>query len=198
MLAIGALTLLGLVMMTSASISIADRTAHEPLHYLERQAIGIGLGLLAALVMMTIPCAVWERMALPLLVLALVLLVLVLIPGIGHEVNGSRRWLRLGIMNFQASELARVLLLIVSRKLRSAKTSGAEGRPQRLSAPLMVLMAAAGLLLLEPDFGAATVLLATGLGMLFLAGVKLRHFFALVAIAARRHGGHRRQLSRIA
>jgi cell division protein FtsW len=183
LLAIGALTLLGLVMMTSASISIADRTAHEPLYYLERQAIGIGLGLLAALVMMTIPCAVWERIALPLLVVALILLIIVLIPGIGHEVNGSRRWLRLGIMNFQASELARVLLLIYLASYVVRKQAELKDNLKGFLRPLMVLTAAAGLLLLEPDFGAATVLLATGMGMLYLAGVKLRHFFALAAIA---------------
>ena len=135
LLAIGALILLlGLVMMTSASISIADRTAHEPLHYLERQAIGIGLGLLAALVMMTIPTRRLGANRTATALLALVLLVLVLIPGIGHEVNGSRRWLRLGIMNFQASELARVLLLIYLASYVVRKQAELKDEPQRLSA----------------------------------------------------------------
>src|SRR5690606_15850807 len=88
------LLLLGLAMMTSASIAIADRQVHEPLHYLERQAMGVVLGLVAALIAMAIPSNVWERLAIPLLMLAFLFLVIVLIPGIGHEVNGSRRWLR--------------------------------------------------------------------------------------------------------
>ncbi len=73
--------------------------------------VGVALGLFAAAVAMVIPTTVWERLSLPLLLLAFLLLVIVLIPGIGHEVNGSRRWLRAGFLNFQASELARVLLL---------------------------------------------------------------------------------------
>jgi cell division protein FtsW len=94
MLTVAALLLLGLVMMTSASIAIADRQGHEPLHYLDRQLVGVGLGLLCAVIAMVIPTTVWERLSLPLLLLAFAFLIVVLIPGLGHEVNGSRRWLR--------------------------------------------------------------------------------------------------------
>ncbi|HKQ14171.1 MAG TPA: FtsW/RodA/SpoVE family cell cycle protein, partial [Steroidobacteraceae bacterium] len=104
LLTVGALLLLGLVMMTSASISIADKQVHEPLHYLERQMVGVVLGLVAAVIAMMIPTSVWERISLPLLLLAFLFLLMVLIPGIGHEVNGSRRWLRAGFLNFQGSE----------------------------------------------------------------------------------------------
>ena len=112
------------------------------------------------------------------------LLIIVLIPGIGHEVNGSRRWLRAGFMNFQASELARVLLLMYLASYVVRRQAELKEDLQGFLKPLGVLMGAALLLLLEPDFGAATVLMATGLGVLFLAGVKLRHFLALVALAA--------------
>jgi cell division protein FtsW len=183
LLTVGALLLLGLVMMTSASISIADKQAHEPLHYFERQMVGVALGLFAAAVAMVIPTTVWERLSLPLLLLAFVLLVIVLIPGIGHEVNGSRRWLRAGFLNFQASELARVLLLSYLASYMVRKQAELKQDLKGFLKPLAVLMGASLLLLLEPDFGAATVLMATGLGLLFLAGVKLRHFAALVAIA---------------
>ena len=176
--------LMGLVMVTSASISVADRQMHEPLYYLGRQSIGLSLGLIAAMVMMFIPTHVWERLAMPLLLLAFLFLVLVLIPGIGHEVNGSRRWLRAGIMNFQASELARVLLLVYLASYVVRRQAELKADLRGFLKPLAILMAAAALLLLEPDFGAATVLMTTGLGVLFLAGVKLRHFLALVAIAA--------------
>lgn len=183
-LATAGILLLGLVMVTSASISVADRQMHEPLYFLARQSIGLSLGLLAAIFMMFVPTSVWERMAMPLLLLGFLFLILVLIPGLGHEVNGSRRWLRAGFMNFQASELARVLLLTYLCSYVVRKQSELKEKLSGFLKPLGILMAAAALLLIEPDFGAATVLVATGLGVLFLAGVKLRHFLALVAIAA--------------
>jgi cell division protein FtsW len=181
---VASILLLGLVMMTSASITIADRQVQEPLYYLERQGTGVMLGILAAIIAMMIPSTLWERVAIPLLILAIFFLVLVLIPGLGHEVNGSRRWLRLGLMNFQASELARVLLLTYLASYVVRRQAELKESIKGFLKPLGILIGAAGLLLLEPDFGAATVLMATGLGVLFVAGVKLRHFFALVAIAA--------------
>ena len=184
LLATAGIVLLGLVMVTSASISVADRQMHEPLHYLQRQGVGLMLGVLAAAVMISIPTDLWERMAMPLLLIGFALLVLVLIPGLGHEVNGSRRWLRLGFMNFQASEMARVLLLTYLASYVVRRQAELKDELKGFLKPLGVLMGAAGLLLLEPDFGAATVLMATGLGVLFLAGVKLRHFIALVTLAA--------------
>lgn len=184
LLTVAGILLLGLVMMTSASISIADKQLHEPLHYFERQMLGVTLGLLAACIAMAIPTGVWERLGLPLLLLAFLLLLIVLLPGIGHEVNGSRRWLRAGIMNFQASELARVLLLAYLSTYVVRRQSELKQDLKGFLKPLGVLMGAALLLLLEPDFGAATVLMAAGLALLFLAGVKLRHFLALVALAS--------------
>ena len=133
---------------------------------------------------MMIPTNVWERLAIPLLVLAFLFLVIVLIPGVGHEVNGSRRWLRLGLMNFQASELARVLLLTYLASYIVRRQAELKENIKGFLKPLGILIGAGGLLLLEPDFGAATVLMATGLGVLFTAGVKLRHFIALVTLAA--------------
>ncbi|HLS82910.1 MAG TPA: putative lipid II flippase FtsW, partial [Steroidobacter sp.] len=177
------LLLLGLVMMTSASVSIADRQVHEPLHYLQRQATGVALGLLAAVAAMSVPTRVWERLAAPLLVLGLAFLVIVLIPGVGHEVNGSRRWLRMGAMNFQSSELARVLLLTWLAGYVVRRQAELKQDLKGFLKPLGMLLFAAALLLLQPDFGAATVLTVSGLGVLFVAGVKLRHFLALVAFA---------------
>jgi cell division protein FtsW len=183
LLIVGAIVLLGLVMMTSASISVADRSAHEPFHFLERQSVGVALGIVCCGIMLLIPTQVWERLAFPLLIVAIVLLVAVLIPGLGHEVNGSRRWLRFG-SSFQPSELARVLLLTYLASYVVRRQTELKDELKGFLKPLGVLMFAALLLLLEPDFGAATVLLATGLAVLFLAGVKLRHFLALVLLAA--------------
>jgi cell division protein FtsW len=184
-LAVVALLLLGLVAMTSASIGIAaasERLDHESLYFFWRQGRFVLLGLVGAGVMMRVPSAVWERLAFPLLVAAFVLLIIVLIPGIGVVEGGARRWLKFGGFGFQASELARVFLLIY---VASYVVRRQEELTQELPGfikPLAVLFAAVGLLLLEPDYGAAAILLATGLGVLFLAGVRLRYYSAIAAL----------------
>lgn len=179
--AVGGLLLLGIVMVTSASITVAAAQLGDPFYYLKRQLLFTVLGMMAAGLACVMPTALWERLALPLLIATFVMLVAVLIPGIGHTVNGSRRWLRFGFMNFQPSELARVLLLMYLASYIVRKQSELQESIQGFVKPLAVLVLAAALLLIEPDFGAATVLLATGMGMLLLAGVKLRHFFTLLA-----------------
>jgi cell division protein FtsW len=172
---VAALLLVGLVMVASASIGVSDRDLGTPFHYFQRQLAFVCLGLVAAAVAVCIPTVLWDRYSKLLMGVAFLLLVLVLVPGIGHEVNGSRRWIRLGFMNFQVSELARVLLLsyVASYAVRRADELRADFKG--FIKPVAVLVGAAVLLLLEPDFGAATVLMATGLAVLFLAGVRIRH-----------------------
>jgi cell division protein FtsW len=182
-LVVAGLLLVGLVMVASSSIATAEREFGNPFYYLERQFLAVFLGLISAGIAMLIPSTVWERLSFPLLLLAFLLLVLVLIPGVGSEINGSRRWIPLGFLNLQVSEVTRVLLLTYLASYIVRRQSDLKDNLQAFLRPLGILMLAALCLLLEPDFGAATVLMATGLGMLFLAGVKLRHFFALVAIA---------------
>jgi len=106
-----ALLLIGLVMVASASIGISERELGEPFFYFQRQLFFVLIGLAAAVIGVSVPTRVWEQQSIWLLVGAFLLLILVLMPGLAHEVNGSRRWIRLGLMNFQASELARVMLL---------------------------------------------------------------------------------------
>jgi len=179
-----AITLLGLVMVTSASVSIASKDSGEAFYYLERQLILMFSGGAAAAFLFCIRTELLERLSMPLLVTAIVLLLLVFIPGLGHMVNGSRRWVRLLGLNFQASELARVLVLIylasyaVRRETELRTTFGGLGKP------LLLLGFVGALLLAEPDFGAATVLFATGFGLLFLAGARLRYVIAMTVIAA--------------
>jgi len=172
---VAALLLVGLVMVASASIGVSDRDLGTPFHYFQRQLGFVFLGLVAAVVAVCIPTVLWDKYSKVLMGVAFLLLLLVLVPGIGHEVNGSRRWVRLGFMNFQVSELARVLLLsyVASYAVRRADELRADFKG--FIKPVAVLVGAAVLLLIEPDFGAATVLMATGLAVLFLAGVKIRH-----------------------
>jgi cell division protein FtsW len=142
----------------------------------------VGLGLVAATIAMTIPTAVWEKYSMVLLGLGVALLVIVLVPGLGHEVNGSRRWLRLGIMNFQVSELARVLLLTYVASYAVRRADELRASFKGFIRPVAVLGGAAVLLLLEPDFGAATVLLATGVAVLFLAGARITHLLVPIVL----------------
>jgi len=179
---IAAIVLLGLVMVTSASITIADRDSGDPFAFLERQLILVVMGLGAAALMFLVPIARLEQLAMPLLLAAGVLLLAVLIPGLGHVVNGSRRWLRLAGFNFQVSEAARVLTLIYLAsycvRFEPALRSGLAG----LARPLGLLAVMALLLLLEPDFGAASVLFVAGFGLLYLAGAQLRWVGAAVLL----------------
>jgi len=172
---VAALLLVGLVMVASAGIGISDREMGAPFFYFQRQLMYVGLGLVAAMVAMTIPTAIWEKYSMVLLGVGLALLVVVLVPGIGHEVNGSRRWVRLGFMNFQVSELARVLLLTYVASYAVRRADELRSDFAGFVRPVLVLGGAAVLLLAEPDFGAATVLLATGIAVLFLAGARLTH-----------------------
>jgi cell division protein FtsW len=174
--------LLGLVMVTSASITIAGRDG-DPFAYLERQVVLVLLGLVAAAASFALPTRRLEQAAVPLLWVAIALLLALFVPGLGHLVNGSRRWLRIAGLNFQASEAARVLTLIYlasyAVRYEEALRSGFGG----LARPLGLLAVIALLLLLEPDFGAASVLFLTGFGVLFLAGARLRWVLAMLLAA---------------
>jgi cell division protein FtsW len=179
---VAALLLIGLVMVASASIGVSDRELGAPFFYLQRQLMYVGLGLAAAAFVVMIPTVVWEKYSMVLLAIAFALLCLVLVPGLGHEVNGSRRWLRLGFMNFQVSELARVLLLTYLASYAVRRGDELLSDFKGFMKPVAVLAAAAVLLLAEPDFGAATVLMATGLAVLFLAGVRIHHLLVPVVV----------------
>jgi cell division protein FtsW len=174
--------LLGLVMVTSASISIAARSG-GPFYYLERQLLLTIAGLAAAAVLCAVPTELLQKYATPLLALAGFLLVIVLIPGLGHVVNGSRRWIRLAGFNLQASEVARVLVLIYLASYAVRREKELRSSFAGLAKPLGLVTLFCFALLLEPDFGAATVLFATGFGLLFLAGAQLRWVLALVLAA---------------
>jgi len=181
---VAALLLIGLVMVASASIGVSDREMSAPFYYFQRQLMFVGLGLVGATIAVAVPTTVWEKYSMALLGVGVALLIVVLIPGIGYEVNGSRRWVRLGFMNFQVSEVARVLLLtyVASYAVRRADELRTDFKG--FLRPVLVLGGAAVLLLLEPDFGAATVLLATGIAVLFLAGARITHLLVPVLVGA--------------
>jgi len=181
---VSAIVLLGLIMVTSASISIASRNGGDAFAYLERQLILCLVGFVLAAMVFCVRTEFLEKMAWPLLIAAVVLLFLVLIPGLGHVVNGSRRWIRLLGFNFQVSELARVLTVIVIASYAVRRESGLRSTAMGLIKPVGLLMFIALLLLAEPDFGAASVLFITGFGILFIAGARLRYVLMTAAAGA--------------
>ena len=178
-----ALLVLGTVMVSSASISLADRDMGEPLFFLLRQLGAIAIGFIAAVIVMLIPTELWFRMNWLLLLGAMVLLVSVFLPGLGHTVNGSTRWLDLGGITLQPSEPARICLTLylASYVVRHQQDMGAS--LLGFLKPMLVVALACWLLLRQPDFGAAVVLTATSFGILFIGGARLRDF-ALCLFAA--------------
>jgi cell division protein FtsW len=184
LLAVSALLALGLLMVGSASISIADRQLGAPFHYLLRQIAYVGMGVLLAFITVQIPLAAWQRLGPMLLLISLALLLLVLIPGVGRNVNGATRWLSLGVFNLQVSELAKAALIIYAAGYLVRRGDEVRTTVKGFLKPLGLLVVFALLLLAQPDFGALVVLGATLLGMLFLAGVRLWLFGLLVTVAA--------------
>jgi cell division protein FtsW len=178
-----AIVLFGLVMVTSASVSIASQESGQPFFYLERQLLLTATGIVCGALLFALPTERLERIAPALLAVAIVLLMLVLVPGVGHAVNGSRRWLHLGPFSFQVSELARVLVLIFIASYAVRREEQLRDSLAGLCKPLGLLFLVGALLLAEPDFGAATVLFATGFGLLFLAGARLRYVIAMTVLA---------------
>jgi cell division protein FtsW len=183
---------LGLVMVYSASIAMAEASAHtgyRAWYFLARHAVFLAIGLAAAFVAFQVPVKVWQRSAIWLFVGGAVLLVLVLVPGIGKSVNGSKRWLSLVVVNIQPSEFMKLaaVLYAASYAVRKAAFLHAE-QPLRQTllrgfAPLSAVMVLiGGLLLLEPDFGAFVVILAIAFGILFLGGLDWRLFLGLVLL----------------
>ncbi len=171
-----ALLLGGFVILASASITISDNATGNPFFYLERQLVAAAIGLAAGLFCLFVPMHVWQTLGPLLLLVGLALLVVVLVPGVGYEVNGATRWVRFGVMNLQVSEPARLCLLIYLAGYVVRQQKALREQFVGFLRPMLVLSLGCALLLAEPDFGAAIVLLATALVVLFVAGARIRDF----------------------
>ncbi len=173
----------GLVMVYSASIAIAEAgrfTNHQPAYYLIRHAIFLCIGLVAAAVAFQLPLTAWQRYAPILFMVGVVLLAIVLIPGIGRDVNGARRWLPLGFANLQPSELMKLFAVLYAADYTIRKINVMHDLKQAFL-PMFAAMALVGILLLkEPDFGAFVVIISIAMGILFLGGLKARMFALLI------------------
>ncbi len=176
---------LGLVMVYSASIAIAEAdkaVGHQSTYYLIRQSIFIVVGLCVGAVSFQVPVAAWQKMAPYLFLLGLFLLVLVLIPGVGRNVNGSQRWLSLFVINLQPSELVKLFaaMYVADYAVRKAPQMDSIVRGFLPMAAVMVLVGF--LLLREPDFGAFAVIAAVSISILWLGGINVKIFIALLAL----------------
>ena len=176
----------GLVMVYSSSVDIAASSKalnFNSYHYLMRQSIYILIGFILGYVAFLVPIYFWQKIAPILFIFGLILLVLVLIPGIGKEVNGSKRWISLIIINFQPSELVKLFTVMyasdyVLRKSKQMRTIVKGFLPM-----LGIIVLTGFLLLLEPDFGAFTVITIIAMGLLFLGGLTYKIFFSLLFFA---------------
>ncbi|EDN67800.1 Cell division protein FtsW [Beggiatoa sp. PS] len=177
-----ALLLLGLVMVASASINTAQIQFNFPLYYFWRQFAYVGVGILLASLVIFVPVAIWQKMSVPLLLLGMCLLILVLVPKIGHQVNGSMRWIALGFINFQPSEPMKLFTILYMAGYLVRRSEEVREALSGFLKPIIIVCLVTSLLLLEPDYGAIVVLFATVLGMLFLAGVPMVQFFLWVII----------------
>lgn len=181
---IAGLLSLGLVMVYSASIQLPENPKYvnyTPHYFLLRHILSITLAVVAACVTLAIPMRTWEKMAPWLFVVALLLLILVLIPGIGRVVNRSRRWIPLGVMNFQPSELAKLAIAMYAANYMVRKMDVKESFT-RAVLPMAIALGVVGLLLLaEPDMGAFIVIALIAVGILFLGGVNGKVFTIMIA-----------------
>ena len=179
------LLMIGMIMVYSASIAIADAgraTGNQPMFFLVRHAVFLAIGLVAAGVAFQVPLATWQQISPWLFVAGFVLLALVLIPGIGKDVNGARRWLSLAVINLQPSELMKMFAVLYAADYTVRKMPHMHDL-KKAFLPMAGAMVAVGILLLkEPDFGAFVVIISIAIGILFLGGMRVRLFAILIVV----------------
>ena len=180
-----ALVVLGLVMVYSASVALPDNpkfARYTPTHFLSRHAVSLAIAFVSALAVLQVPIRLWEKWAPWIFAAALALLIVVLVPFVGKGVNGARRWIPLGIMNFQPSELAKLGIALYAASYMVRKMETREKFFHAVT-PMAVALGFTGVLLLaEPDMGAFMVIAAVALGILFLGGVNGRMFALATAV----------------
>lgn len=181
--AVSAIVLIGIVMMTSASIVISDKILHQPFYFLFKQLVFLTLGILIGSFILQIETDFWRRNGGYLLLGMMLMLAMVFIPGVGHSANGSIRWIGLGPLSFQVSELTKFVIVVYMAGYIVRRNHELQIHLSGFIKPMIILGTIALLLLREPDFGATVVVTTTTLGMMFLAGMRLRHFLLLFSFA---------------
>ncbi|HEY7872562.1 MAG TPA: putative lipid II flippase FtsW [Rudaea sp.] len=174
-----ALASLGVVMVASSSIAVADGQHVGPFHYLFRHLVFLALGIGLCALMMKLELEWFERNAFSLLLFAVILLLLVFAPGFGMRINGARRWVRLGIVGFQSVEAVKLLFVFYLASYLVRQNTAVRTRFFGVIKPVGVAVVLVGLLLMQPDFGSAALIIAVCVGMLWLGGARMRNLFYL-------------------
>lgn len=172
----------GLLMVTSASMVISDRRFSYPLHYFIHQLVYLTLGLLLAIIASRVPIKIWQKYSGYLFLSAFLLLIMVLLPGIGKMVNGGRRWIQLGFLSLQVSEVVKLAAILYLASYVQRYQNEVREKLKGFLKPMILVIFLSGLLLLEPDFGAAAVITMTYMAVLFLSGVRLWPFYILLIL----------------
>jgi cell division protein FtsW len=181
------LLLFGLVMVYSASIATAEGSkfsGHQPTYFLVRHAFFLVIGLIAGIVALQIPLRTWQQMAPWMFLVGAVLLVIVLIPFIGREINGARRWIPLGPVNVQPSEIMKLFVVLYAADYTMRKLAHMRSLMRGFLPMAAVMVCIGALLLLEPDFGGLVVIIAIAMGILFLGGLNARLCVILLVVLA--------------
>jgi len=174
---------LGLVMVYSASIAIAEAGKwHQPAYFLMRHTVFLGISIALAAIAFQLPMHLWQRISPYLFLLGAGLLVIVLIPGVGREINGSQRWLPLALVNLQPSEFMKLLVVIYAADYTVRKAAYMHSFRKGFLPMLLVMLLIGGLLLREPDFGAFAVIAAIAMAILFLGGMNWKLFAGLIVM----------------
>lgn len=173
---------LGLLMMSSASVEIASSQYGDPFYFTKRQSLFLVMGLSVVFITLQVPLKLWYRVSGPLLMLSFVFLVLVLVPGIGTVVNGSARWIDLGVYNLQPSEMAKVFMVVYLAAFLQRRRSEVQNDWSGFIKPMIILGMLIALLHFQPDHGAMVIMMATTFAMLFLAGARLHRFILILFI----------------
>ena len=179
MLAAGALASLGVIMVASSSIAVADGHHVGPFYYLTRHLVFLALGVGLAILMTRIELEWLERNAFVLLLLAIILLLLVFVPGLGLRINGARRWIRLGFAGFQSVEAVKLMFIVYLASYLVRHRDNVQMSMFGVIKPLGVALILVGLLLMQPDFGSAALIIAVTVGMVWLGGARMRNLFYL-------------------
>ena len=169
----------GFLMVTSASLHLGDKFG-APFYYSWKHLFSILIGMAGGLVVMQIPSNLWQKYSVHLFVFGLVLLVLVLIPGIGRSAGGATRWIPLGIFNLQSSEFMKLFVILYMAGYLVRRHVEVRHTIKGFAYPMLLLVLASGLIILEPDMGTTIVILVTALGLLFLGGAQLMQFVLLI------------------
>ena len=178
-----ALLFAGLVMVYSASIATAEGgrfTNHQPTYFLLRHGIFLSVGFIGAAIAFQVPLSLWQKTAPYLFMIGVALLAIVLIPGIGKDVNGARRWLSLGFANLQPSEMMKLFAVLYAADYTVRKINVMHDLKQAFLPMFGAMAIVGGLLLKEPDFGAFVVIISIAMAILFLGGLKARLFALLI------------------